>query len=540
MRELLNHLRLEPHGRRLLTSSASFWLFSARVMVFTMAACECASWSYLGFLFGQGAVRWVTAFFVGTVIFLVVYIIDVSLLTLDRAWREHAREILGQAPPRLKFMDVVTFGLRILLLVGSLTITAPYLAQLVFHNDIVKFVDAEAAGNIDRGRQQLVARFDAEMAAQNGAIEKQRLRYEQEVAGKGPSGRYGAGPAAQAMLADVKKLEDERALLAQQKEQALKDFDTLALDWRANRDKLAATYNVTIPQVSILENRKAMEVLEQKPEFRSTQLAIKGFLIFIFAGLLLLKLFEPSSVRLYMSDVLQQEYGRYLAGTFDAMLPVTERSTNTRFVMSPQRLYDFLVRVWVPARRLEAELANSQARSAAATQQLDVLEQMKIRINNELAQSANELKVVCNSADEAKRSLTELHSAIKTVEADLSYFHGELAALEEPGPVLDDKSRLEYAMKRLEYRSSLQRKIADADRALHELNEELPTETEKFKRASASLQRLEVKLQEKEVELSDAEKRIRTLRDQLLTSARVKAESFLRGTGERGTAQSHG
>ena len=52
------------------------------------------------------------------------------------------------------------------------------------------------------------------------------------------------------------------------------------------------------------------------------------FLALIFAGLLLLKLFEPSSVRLYLSDVLQQEFSRYLAGTFDPMLPATERSTN--------------------------------------------------------------------------------------------------------------------------------------------------------------------------------------------------------------------
>lgn len=536
MRELMSHLRLEPHGRRLLMSSASFWLFSARVMVLTMAAAECVAWSYLGFLFGQGAVRWFTAFFMGTVIFLVVYMIDVSLLTLDRAWREHAREILDQKPPRLGFMDVLTFGLRILLLVGSLTITAPYLAQIVFHNDIVKFVDAEAAGNIDHSRQQLVEKYDTALTAKNGEIEKQRLRYEQEVAGQGPSGRYGAGPAAQAMLADVKKLEEERNLLAQQKERALKDFDALALDWKSNGDKLAATYNVTIPRVSILENRKALEVLGQKPEFRSTQLAIKGFLLFIFAGLVLLKLFEPSSVRLYLSDVLQQEYGRYIAGTFDSMLPPTERSTNARFVMSPQRLYGFLVRVWMPARRLEADLANSQARRAAAEEQLDALDQIKVRINNELTQSANELKAVCESADEAKRSLTELYSAVKTVQADLAYFHSEVAALEDPGPVLDDKSRLEYAMKRLEYRSNLQRKISDADRALHELNEAVPTETEKFQRAAAFLKRVEAKLRDKEVELSDTEKKIRALRDQLLSSARAKAESFLRGTGEHGAA----
>ncbi|HKV94473.1 MAG TPA: DUF4407 domain-containing protein [Candidatus Angelobacter sp.] len=527
MRELLNHFRLEPHGKRLMTSSTSFWLFSARIMICTMALSESVAWGYLGFLFGQGSIRWITAAFMGIVIFLVVYMIDVSLITLDRAWKEHSREILGQKSPRFGIMNFVTFGLRILLLVGSLTITAPYLAQIVFHNDIQRFVDNEAATEIDATRRQIVERYDTKVIAKNAEITDQRTRYEQEVAGKGPSGRYGSGPAAQAMLADVKKLEDDRESLLKEKAAALKAYDALAIDWRTNQDKLAANYNVKIPQVSILENRKALEELGQRPEFRSTELAIKGFLAFIFAGLIMLKLFEPSSVRLYMSDVLQQEYNRYLAGSFDYVLPTTERSTNTRFVMSPQRLYDFLVHVWAPERRIETELANSQARTSAADQQLRRLEQMKVHIDQEMAQSTSEVKEVCTAADDAKRSLTELHSAIAAVRDDLSYFQQELSAQDGPSPELNEKDQLEYAMKRLEYRSTIQRKIADANRTLHELNEAVPGETEKFQRASGSLKRLTAKLLLKETELSATEKKIRALREQLTSSTRDQGESFL-------------
>ncbi len=138
MLALTRHLQFRPHGDKLLTSSATFWLFSARVLVFAMAISEAIGWSYLGYLFGEGAGRWASAAFVGVAIFLVVWMIDVSLITLDRAWDEHARLVLGlpdTSPRGRKLRDASTFVIRIALLLASLTITAPYLAQVVFHND---------------------------------------------------------------------------------------------------------------------------------------------------------------------------------------------------------------------------------------------------------------------------------------------------------------------------------------------------------------------------------------------------------------------
>ena len=428
---------------------------------------------------------------------------------------------------RFRGLDVLTFGLRILVLVASLTVTAPYLAQVIFHNDIERFIDTESTQAIGAKREQIVNKYETAIDQKSKEIEEKRFRYEQEVAGKGPSGRYGVGPAATAIFGDVKKLEEERGLLFQGKENVLESFDGLASNWRSNRDKLAASYNVALTRVSILESRKALEALSHRPEYRMTELAIKAFLALIFAGLLLLKLFEPSSVRLYLSDVLQQEFSRYLAGTFDPMLPATERSTNARFVMSPQRLYDFLARVWVPARLLEARQADAHARSSAAAQHLQLLEQMKDRIDRELALVAAEVQRTCSSLDEANRGLTQLHSAIATATADRSYFQIELAALEEPKSTLDKKNQLEYEMKSFEYRSFLQHEIAGADRALHELNEAVPTETEKFNRATGALKRVEVKLQGKEAELTVAESRVRFVREKIQNSAGDRAETIL-------------
>lgn len=531
MQELWRHLQFLPHGRRLLTSSAAFWFFSARVLVFAMAMAEAVAWAYLGFLFGEGLTRFIVATFTGVVIFLVVWIIDVSLITLDRAWSEHKTEILGQLSSRdrwRKVRECFTFSLRIALLLGSLTITAPYLAQLVFHKDIERFIAAEATAALDRTRKELIQKFDSLIAAKDVEIESKRSEYVREIAGQGPSRRYGSGPAAEAILRTVSKLEAAREAMRKEKDSTINAFDTLAKNWPANRDRLGSAYNVVLPQPSILENRKALEALRTRPENQSTEFAIKAFLAFIFAGLLLLKLFEPNSVRLYLSDVLQQEYMRYLAGTFDSMLPPSERSTSNQAAMSPQRLHEFLVRIWVPARNLEEQTAKTRARTTVATQSLDMLERMRSQIANDVVAATSEVNRLRVQADDASQSLTELQSAIRAVQTDIESFETELQSLDEEEVVnLDDRNVLVYEKIRGGYRSSINRKVADAERALRELRETLPTETQKLQRVEVTLKVAEAKLREKEFELAETDKKIQNIRQLLAGSIGEGVRSIL-------------
>jgi chromosome segregation ATPase len=196
--------------------------------------------------------------------------------------------------------------------------------------------------------------------------------------------------------------------------------------------------------------------------------------------------------------------------------------------MSPQRLYEFLRDVWIPARILEKQQAESRARTAAATHNLDILENMRSRIGHELTQIKTEVQNTCGVADEANKSLTELNSAIAAINADRAVFHAELTALESPQSALDVKSRLEY-------RSYLTGKLADAERALAELNEALPTESEQFRRANAALVSVEGKIRDKEAELAETQGRIREVRDMLAHAVDTRARSIL-GSGAHGSA----
>jgi len=513
MRSLFRHLQLRPHGDNLLTSSAAFWLFSARALVFTMATAEAVAWGYLGFLFGEGATRWVGAAFAASVIFLVVWMIDASLITLDRAWREHSEALLGHAPTKDRgalVKSVLTFGIRIALLVGSLTVTAPYLAQVVFYKDIQQFIESEATTNIQTAKRQLSEKYDADLADRSKKIDELRAAFEREVAGKGISGRYGMGAAATAMSQDIAKLTEERNKVAADETAALASLDELTRDWRKNRDELAAKYNLTLPQPSILENRKALDELRKRPENAATELAIKAFLSFIFAGLLLLKLFEPSSIRLYMSDVLQQEYLRYLAGTFDDLLPATENSRVHPSPMSAQRLYEFLKRVWVPRLRDEEREADFRARAVAADRAVKELENLRERVREELAQVNADYRSALERADGARKNLVQLKAAIDVLRGDIQIYNKQLErwAQEEATVRADDESRFE----RSAVKSDVRQKLADTNRRLEGLLELEPGAQDQVRRADAEVDRWEQRLRKHEEQLASISNQVLQIR----------------------------
>ena len=154
------------------------------------------------------------------------------------------------------------------------------------------------------------------------------------------------------------------------------------------------------------------------------------------------------------------------------MLPANEKSTSKSGAISPQRLYDFLVNVWVPARKVEARQAETRARGAAARQSLDTLENLQGKIDQEVKSARDEVQRVCAAADDASQSLNELHSAIAAVTGDLTAFRAERASL-AADTTMDARSRLEY-------RTILDSRIGEAERALQSYNDAMPVRRKNF------------------------------------------------------------
>lgn len=511
MSPLLRHLQLRPHEDRLLTSSGAFWLFSARALIVAMALSEAVAWGRLGYVFGERSIGWIAAAAVSITIFLVVWMIDVSLVTMDRAWREHAAAILGYKTRDYMhaLRTAFTVVVRVALLFGSLYITAPYLAQVVFYKDIQRYIDAEATSNIEKARREIIVSRDAAIAAKSDEIASRRAALEREVAGAGVSRRYGYGPAAETIASELKKQEGEHLQLVAEKRSAIERFDELAKDWRVNRETLAAVYAVSLPQASILENSRALDALRQRPEYQSTEFAIKAFLAFIFFGLLLLKLFEPTSIRLYLSEVLQQEYIRYLAGSFDDMLPDTERSRVKPSPMTPQRLYDFLANEWAKDHHIRAKQDRALARIRAMARGVTEFEDLRVQLHQEVEAAEAAYQTACTSADDARSSLHELQSALQIAKISKREYEQRLERWRrQEGRLADQESRLRH----VQLTDGIRARLNEANQLFDRLVEKQPSEEKRAKRTAEDQDYWRKELVKRREELAAVSRRIHNLK----------------------------
>ena len=511
-RPFFQHLQLRPHGDRLLTPGVAFWLFAARVLVLTMAGVEALAWGYLGYLFGDDWIRWFTAGLTGVTIFLVVWMIDISLLTLDRASEEHARRIFNESISKSTrgYRTAFAVTTRILVVVGSLTITAPYLSQLVFHKEIRQWIDTEATSIIEQSRSALEEEYDRLLIEKSREIEMKRDKLEAEVAGAGQSGRYGTGPVSEAIQNSIDNLELERAQLTDLMNSDISRFNGIAENWNSNRDTLAAQYDLVLPESSILSNREALAALRSRKEHQETELAIKAFLGFIFVGLLLLKLFEPRSTRYYLSEVLQQEYSRYLSGSFDELLPDSEKASVNPNAMTPQRLYDFLANVWSLRRTSEVREIETRARKAAVREDIATLEEMLERARPMVETARSEVEKDRRRCDQAMDSYQRLLSAMNLVQSHVTEYRAEQQALEANDTPLDPKGIAEYG-------TFVRSQLCEAKDKLRELQQLKTHDHRKLESIRRSLAEAESALRDRTRELRRIEEKVYEARSMVLS-----------------------
>ena len=479
---LFRVLFLRPHGGRLLTFSGSMWLVFANVLVLAMAISESVAWGYTGSQLGTGTASLIYGGFTALIVFCMVFAIDASLITMDRAYTEHSAELaVHESSRRDSSRSWVSILIRIGVLAVSMTITAPYLAELVFWADIDKHIAEKEHKQDSADKAALEQEMKRELDGIKGDRDGKEKEYEAECAGLGPSHRYGCKDAAGAINAAVLRLNAE-----------IDATETNNADKLARFDEDREVHKRPGP----MEIRKALnELVNADPEYRTSEYTIMAFLGLIFAGLLLLKLYEPHSIRLYFSEILQMEYERYLAGTFDDKLHVTERSSASRPI-GPKRFYEFL----------------RHRKQDVAGRLLDELEHTRNLI-------ADELKAVKGERDALRETRNAESERLAQAKSEWSQWSGELKDRRtqlndlrtSAGGGLDGQARIEFA-------SSLRRGIADLERPLRDLEQKLPSLTDSVRRFDEDLEDAELRLSRKKDDLRSAETAIRDFRAREMSS----------------------
>ncbi|HYR77271.1 MAG TPA: DUF4407 domain-containing protein [Pyrinomonadaceae bacterium] len=424
-------LTLRPYGENLLTSGAATWIFVARIIVLLMASAEAISWGYVGSLFSQGWGRYVSTAIAGGFVFTVIWGIDVTLMTLDRSgrlfedaevrrktkWSQTAKEILG-------------FGARWIIIISSLAITAPFLAQIIFGTDIRKELERQSATTITTARAVIDEKYTPRIEALTGSFTTAQNELTDEIAGRLRlgSGLYGNGPVAKSIENRIDDQKSELRRVRQEQEEELRAFDKAVSD--KDYEQLSGRWGVVLPESSVIERGKILAQIVQIPTYTKTEWAVRAFLVFLFLSLFILKIFEPRSVRIYLSEALQQEWKRYLAGAFDIWLTKVDKSNAEPSAMTPFRFQDLMVNVYPAIRsedinrrrsmKVEEDARNTIERLAALKDEMTPSLQETRRARTEIVQQIDEFvranERFFSAFERETREVAELETILKDID----------------------------------------------------------------------------------------------------------------------------
>lgn len=334
---------IKPYQDRLLTPGARYWIACVHLVVFVMAASEAIAWGYLGSLFGDGWIGVVAAFIAFTFMFSIIWVIDVSFISLDLSRSFYDSAILQEkAKPWLdrSRLGVGLLG-RIIIVFVSLSISAPFLSQIVFKQDIDNEIRRRNLETVSEMQERLLSRESTEIAAIEAEIAVRESELIQETAGRGSSGNYGYGPVTQAIERNLQRLREthrEKIGAKSQLEERLHSMPP---------EDIAAQYNIALVDDGVQAREAVLSSLMENPEYRNAKRAVTAFLAFIFAALVLLKLFQPRSVRIYFNEKLQDLYLEYLSGNLNKWIAPDEQAAKDGTPrMSPLRFEDWCINTY--------------------------------------------------------------------------------------------------------------------------------------------------------------------------------------------------
>ena len=496
-----SRLLLKPYGDELLTRGADFWIFAARLIVVTMALAEAIAWGYMGALMSR-AYPWLAAAIAGVFVFILVWIIDATFMTLDLSRAFYERALVGKeadpAKERLKLIGGI--AARVAIVSASLVITAPFLAQAIFAADVRDEMTRRNASSVAAKRLEIEGPFTARLAElrrEQTTLEQQRV---QEAAGVGPSGKYGRGPALETIERQLGDKHAELAALDARRAAALAQFD------RLTPQQLEAQHGIRFLTPGVHSSGELLGDMLDTPQFNGAELAVRAFLAFLFLGLLILKLFQPRSVAVYFNEQLHSVHDEYRKGIFDAFLPEQERAS-TGGTMEPLRFEDWCVNTYAAIRR-DDERRNETAREARMHDLLvEQWQRLETEARRELIPLAGRLEAALAQIERHEAELHEARTSADAATRELTKLDASHAALlqhlNEGGAGFEQA--VTAARELDERRTRLGQAAAEQQRLIAALSSKLD-----LRRSEASALRVEIA--NRETVIADVARRISTSR----------------------------
>lgn len=559
----LQTLTLKLYGTNLLTPSANAWILLVRALIFGMAITEALSWGYAGRILIPGS--WTAAILSGTVIFVFVWGVDASLMSLDRNERKpkvdpsstdknraSTKSVSENSPEETEGGEAVAertreggasiwqkisgklfsgVAIRSILVTASLIFTAPFIALIVFETDIDSEIERTFSARVSKRTDELRTIIAKEAETRSKRTEE--LATELDEIGillksreaelndemRNP-GTRGYGPIARKLEEQVKaaRMEQQRKQAEISKhgktlesltpgETELTEFNTAIGE--KNYKLLNDRWNIAAdPKSYQVRNKIIAEKFESTPEFKRAERTIQAFLSFLFFGLAIMKIYEPRSTRIYFNAALQSDWLRFKAAAFDTHLRPDERSQAVPCSMTPFRFEEFMLDE-LPAilRRTKDKLSEAKLKQDHADGH-QAIASLLAQKSDEIAR----LETTRRLLSETKVQLAAIESRVKLVVSARANLLTELDALKSRERGLRDKVKEDASDEFLDIAS-------DATKVLHEKRVAIQ---DRLKEVEVSLSQLEEEQSTMTARSLELANTARTLTDRLEEIAKLQ------------------
>lgn len=335
-------LTFKTYGNNLLTSGGASYLTVISVIVSLSALAEAFAWGHFGSTFTSSN-PYLGGVVLGVFIFLLFWFFDRTMVTQDMMSEEHAKTLEGEnyQPNFLeKYKVYFVFAIRLVIVLTSLYITAPFLTQLVFKTDIKNEMELQYKENIENAKEETLGKLEKKIEEQNYYIQSLHEKLQSEISGKNGS-KYGKGPVAQSIELE---LDDANNKLQELKISFDNDKKKLNGAIISNDSEILKSFGILMVKDSPVFRENAIEKLKKQSAFKNTQFAVDGFLILVGLILILSKLLQLKSLKMYYSSRLQEAWANYINGNYDEYLPESERSIHMANTPMPQTFERIAIR----------------------------------------------------------------------------------------------------------------------------------------------------------------------------------------------------
>lgn len=480
VKSILKQIISFPHEENLLTTTARIWCIIIRVMILIMAIVEAGAWGYFGSTFSdKTAYSLIMAFLVGLVIFFTIVIVDIALTNFDLAANEYQQKVYNKQTKSWleKSKGSIGFLTRIAIVALSLTITSPFLAQLIFNSDIKQKLLHQDDKSIQQATKLIEAEYADPIKQRQKLIDDDRDLLAKEAGGRegGISGKAGLGPVVRVIRERIEANKTQLENIEAEKAKKMAEFYT-ALE-KKDLELLRKKFSVELVQTGPAARAKVLEEIAKDPSYKITEKAVKVFLVLIFAALLILKLFQPNSVKLYLNEILQDLYKQYLLGAFDCFLEEHERSTKQN-AMTIHRFNQFILQEYLMIqqqenkKRLLEEKLQLKKNLQKAIYALEEMGQMESIQNRPiLSEGKGQLESLEKEKEEIENSKRIQEDAIGSLKKDIENIEGTLKKYEQTNPSLEISNGIEKEKNKLQdMNKNLQTYMANCDVLANKLN----------------------------------------------------------------------